>query len=245
MKRFRFLILIFFIVGCSTSYVQKSPDWNPNKPQKTLLAHYEVKEKGPIEVGLLDVVKAVVSDENPFQKLGLLTVVPFKIGAKKRNIDLYVDSSRSKKLNEMQLIDLEKTAGKKASNLMQLGSGVWIHPETGNLAFSKRSTILGDFYKDIVKTLDVKGDDLAMSAEVSVKKGEVFLGFGKKVELNLITRIINSSGKPVYESYTYGESSTVWFSSEWLNEETIVEAISNAVNEMVSLEMEEISILKF
>ena len=43
----------------------------------------------------------------------------------------------------------------------------------------------------------------------------------------------------------YGESSTVWFSSEWLNEETIVEASSNAVNEMVSLEMEEISMLKF
>ena len=102
----------------------------------------------------------------------------------------------------MQLIDLEKTAGKKASKLMQLGSGVWIHPETGNLAFSKRSTILGDFYKDIVKTLDVKGDDLAMSAEVSVKKGEVFFGFGKKIELNLTTRIINSSGSSVYESYT-------------------------------------------
>ena len=66
MKCFHFLILILFIVGCSTSYVQKSPDWNPTKPQKTLLAHYQVKEEGPAEVGLLDVVSEIESQrEHP------------------------------------------------------------------------------------------------------------------------------------------------------------------------------------
>ena len=48
MKNLYFLILSLFVTGCSTSYVQKSPEWNPNTPQKTLLGYYKLKkvEKG-------------------------------------------------------------------------------------------------------------------------------------------------------------------------------------------------------
>ena len=103
MKSLYFLILSLFVIGCSTSYVQKSPEWNPTTTQKTLLAHYKLKkvEKG---VDLLDVVKVLATDENPFQNIGILTVPLLKAGLKKRNIDLYVDSSRAKKLNKMQKI---------------------------------------------------------------------------------------------------------------------------------------------
>tara|TARA_E500000331_G_C17115816_1_gene651696 strand:+ start:144 stop:878 length:735 start_codon:yes stop_codon:yes gene_type:complete len=243
MKNLYFLILSLFVIGCSTSYVQKSPEWNPTTPQKTLLGHYKLK-KVEKEVDLLDVVKVLATDENPFQNIGILTVPPLKAGLKKRNIDLYVDSSRAKKLNEMQLLDLEDSAGKKISNLAKLGAGEWIHPETGNIRFDAREIRLGEFYNEIVKTIDLKDNELVLSAEVSVKGEDVFLGLGKKVGMTLTSRILNSSGKTVYESNTFGESSTVWLSSDWLNEETVMEAMSNAVNEMISLEMDELSFLK-
>ncbi len=243
MKNLYFLILSLFVIGCSTSYVQKSPEWNPTTPQKTLLGYYKLK-KVEKDVDLLDVVKVLATDENPFQNIGILTVPPLKAGLKKRNIDLYVDSSRAKKLNEMQLLDLEDSAGKKISNLAKLGAGEWIHPKTGNIRFDAREIRLGEFYNEIVKTIDLKDNELVLSAEVSVKGEDVFLGLGKKVGMTLTSRILNSSGKTVYESNTFGESSTVWLSSDWLNEETVMEAMSNAVNEMISLEMDELSFLK-
>ena len=63
--------------------------------------------------------------------------------------------------------------------------------------------------------------------------------------MNLISRIINSSGETVYESNTKGESSTVWLGSgDWLSEETVMDAMSIAVNEMLTLEVDELSFLK-
>ena len=63
--------------------------------------------------------------------------------------------------------------------------------------------------------------------------------------MNLISRIINSSGETVYESNTNGESSTVWLGSgDWLSEETVMDAMSIAVNEMLTLEVNELSFLK-
>jgi len=180
-----------------------------------------------------------------FKKLEYLTVPIFKAGLKEKNIDLYADSKRAKKLNEMQLLNLDETAGKTVSNLMDLGSGEWVHPETGNLRFDARVIVLGEFYNEIAKTIDLKGDELALSAEVSVKAEDVFWFLGKKLKLNLISRIINSSGETVYESNTNGESSTVWLGSgDWLSEETIMDAMSIAVNEMLTLEVGELSFLK-
>ena len=152
--------------------MQKSPEWNPTSPQKTLLAHFKLKKID--EVSLLDVVKVLVTDENPFQKIGILTLPVFKVGLKEKNIDLYADSKRAKKLNETQLLNVEGAAGKKVSNLMDLGSGEWVHPETGNLWFDVRVVVLGEFYNEFAKTIDLKDDELALSAEVTVKAEDVF-----------------------------------------------------------------------
>ena len=73
------------------------------------MAHYKLKKID--EVSLLDVVKVLVTDENPFQKIGILTLPVLKSGLKEKNIDLYADSKRAKKLNEMQLLNLVETAG--------------------------------------------------------------------------------------------------------------------------------------
>ena len=128
---------------------------------------------------------------------------------------------------------------------MDLGSGEWVHPETGNLRFDAKMHVLGEFYNDIAKTIDLKDDELALSATVTVKADDVLLFLGKKLQLNLISRIINSSGETVYESNTNGESSTVWlFSGDWLTEENVMDAMSVAVNEMLTLEVEELSFFK-
>jgi hypothetical protein len=111
-----------------------------------------------------------------FKKLEYLTLPIFKAGLKEKNIDLYADSKRAKKLNEMQLLNLDETAGKTVSNLMDLGSGEWVHPETGNLRFDARVVVLGEFYNEIAKKIDLRGDKLALSAEVMLQK-DVFIGF--------------------------------------------------------------------
>ena len=56
---------------------------------------------------------------------------------------------------------------------------------TGNIRFDAREIRLGEFYNEIVKTIDLKDNELVLSAEVSVKGEDVFLGLGKKVGMTL------------------------------------------------------------
>tara|TARA_B100000745_G_C20087163_1_gene371485 strand:- start:204 stop:956 length:753 start_codon:yes stop_codon:yes gene_type:complete len=228
--------LLFVFSGCSTTWVQKSPDWKPTKSTKVLLGHYGVNSDAGVD--LRDLAKQAGGGVS-FADMSLSTYKLMAKSLEKYNLSLSADRNRSEKL---EYINLGTSGSKKADELLNTILAAWTHPEGANYSFTRvlNST---SFSKDIANTL--KGNDkqeVFLSANLRLIDESKYLFFRRFIVI-LSIKVLNQNGDAVFQARTEGLTD-LNFGNNPISEGRIEKALANALANMNEVEIEnEISTL--
>jgi hypothetical protein len=237
--------LVLGLSGCATSWVQKSPEWKPEKSTKVLLGSYRVTSSvtGDCFLSLSEIIDGNLcrgdeSDEptegaKKFAEMSLATYPLVKKHLEKYN--LYVSTDKKRTLNigggrdntERCTMCSRDPADRKHQ---------WIHPDGSKYSFINISNAMG-LGKDIADEL--KGDDkeeVFLSAETYLQH-ESSYGLWKGYLVTLSIKILNQNGDTVFQAKGQGNTNFGFFDSSY-DEGRIQNALVEAIGAMNEVEIE-------
>jgi len=234
--------LVLGLSGCATSWVQKSPEWKPEKSTKVLLGSYRVTSSvtGDCFLSLSDILDGKTCDEGDeptedakkFTKMSIATYPLVKKHLEKYNLYVSTDSKRTVNMGtrdntEKCLMCSRHPADRKHQ---------WIHPDGSKYSFINISNAMG-LGKDI--TDELKGDDIEevfLSAETYLQH-ESSYGLWKGYLVTLSIKILNQNGDTVFQAKGQGNTNFGLFDSSY-DEGRIQNALVEAIGAMNEVEIE-------
>ena len=228
-----FTILLFSLSGCATNWVQKSPEWKPDKSTKVLLSSYRVTSS---EVGmtLKDAASIIANepleDEKKFIEMSEGTY-PLIVKSLEK-FKLFVSTDRTRTASAGSRDNTENGPMKMGGYKRRQ----WIHPDGNKFSFIAVSNLLG-----LSKTLtdELKGDDkeeVFLSAETYLQVESNYI-FWKSYVVTLTINILNQNGEPVFQSKSKGYTNRGFWDTS-IDENRIQNALEEAINVMKEIEME-------
>ena len=236
--------LLFVFSGCATSWVQKSPEWKPEKSTKVLLGSYRVTSSvtGDCFLSLSEIIDGNLcrgdeSDEptegaKKFAEMSLATYPLVKKHLEKYN--LYVSTDKKRTLNMGTRDNTERCT--MCSRDPADRKHQWIHPDGSKYSFINISNAMG-LGKDIADEL--KGDDkeeVFLSAETYLQH-ESSYGLWKGYLVTLSIKILNQNGATVFQAKGQGNTNFGFFDSSY-DEGRIQNALVEAIGAMNEVEIE-------
>ena len=236
--------LLFVFSGCATSWVQKSPEWKPEKSTKVLLGSYRVTSSvtGDCFLSLSEIIDGNLcrgdeSDEptegaKKFAEMSLATYPLVKKHLEKYN--LYVSTDKKRTLNMGTRDNTERCT--MCSRHPADRKHQWIHPDGSKYSFINISNAMG-LGKDIADEL--KGDDkeeVFLSAETYLQH-ESSYGLWKGYLVTLSIKILNQNGATVFQAKGQGNTNFGFFDSSY-DEGRIQNALVEAIGAMNEVEIE-------
>ena len=222
--------LLFVFSGCSTTWVQKSPEWEPIKSTKVLLGHYSVQSD--VGISLVDLAKEAGGGVS-FDEMSLETYMLMEKSLEKFNFSLTTDKKRTEKVER---VNVENVLGSICLNCQ------WTHPEGAKFSFT-RILNSSDFSKEVAN--DFKGDDkeeVFLSANLQLRSESAYWLWDRFVVI-LSIKILNQNGDAVFQARAQGLTDLSFIGNP-IGEGRIEKALSNALAEMNQVEVEnEISTL--
>ena len=234
--------LLFVFSGCATSWVQKSPEWKPEKSTKVLLGSYRVTSSvtGDCFLSLSEIIDGNTCDEGDeptegakkFAEMSLATYPLVKKHLEKYN--LYVSTDKKRTLNMGTRDNTERCT--MCSRHPADRKHQWIHPDGSKYSFINISNAMG-LGKDIADEL--KGDDkeeVFLSAETYLQH-ESSYGLWKGYLVTLSIKILNQNGETVFQAKGQGNTNFGFFDSSY-DEGRIQNALVEAIGSMNEVEIE-------
>jgi len=234
--------LLFVFSGCATSWVQKSPEWKPEKSTKVLLGSYRVTSSvtGDCFLSLSEIIDGNTCDEGDeptegakkFAEMSLATYPLVKKHLEKYN--LYVSTDKKRTLNMGTRDNTERCT--MCSRHPADRKHQWIHPDGSKYSFINISNAMG-LGKDIADEL--KGDDkeeVFLSAETYLQH-ESSYGLWKGYLVTLSIKILNQNGATVFQAKGQGNTNFGFFDSSY-DEGRIQNALVEAIGAMNEVEIE-------
>jgi len=234
--------LVLGLSGCATSWVQKSPEWKPEKSTKVLLGSYRVTSSvtGDCFLSLSDILDGKTCDEGDeptedakkFTKMSIATYPLVKKHLEKYN--LYVSTDKKRTLNMGTRDNTEKCL--MCSRHPADRKHQWIHPDGSKYSFINISNAMG-LGKDI--TDELKGDDkeeVFLSAETYLQH-ESSYGLWKGYLVTLSIKILNQNGDTVFQAKGQGNTNFGLLDSSY-DEGRIQNALVEAIGAMNEVEIE-------
>jgi len=240
--------LVLGLSGCATSWVQKSPEWKPEKTTKVLLGSYRVTSSKTgdcflsMDAGFASLTTDVLDcgkkdaepteDAKKYTKMSLATYPLVKKHLEKYN--LYVSTDKNRTLNMGTRDNTERC--QMCSTDPADRKHQWIHPEGSKYSFINISNVMG-LGKDIADEL--KGDDkeeVFLSAETYLQDESKY-GLWKGYLVTLSIKILNQNGDTVFQAKGQGHTNFGFFDYSY-DEGRIQNALVEAIAAMNSVEIE-------
>lgn len=232
-KLFSVLILAAFsltLSGCASTWVQKSPKWQPQKNVRVLVGHYSVKSNGGADI--FDLAKQVAGDIS-FADVSMESYKLMKKSLKKFDLNLVTDKRRAQKLNH----GIKLTSGnKRADELIGSLACEWTHPQTSNKPFH-RIMAGTDLRKQVVNKLKgTNRKEVFLSANLDIEDQDQYLLF-KRFRVTLSMQILDQKGETVFQAKTEGFTSLKFLRNP-ISEKRIQVAVADALSKLEAVEVE-------
>jgi len=229
-KYFAIVILAFFISGCASTWVEKSPEFTPEKQKKTITCYYEVS--GDSGADVFDLAKQGAGGKS-FADVGMNTYKLLEKALEKYNLNLVTDRSRTRQLDTITKDWKELDTGNDSVNkLVGSLSQEWVHPDTSDVPFHRYSDNL---VKKAVNKIKRGNNELFLAANLKIEDQDQYLVF-KRFRLILSVKVINSDAETVFQARSQGFTKMAFLRNP-ISAERIETAMASALAKMEKAEI--------
>lgn len=224
------MLAIASLTGCASTWVQKSPDWQPKKNVSVLVGHYSVHSDAGADI--FDLAKQAGGDGVSFADVSMETYKLMKESLKKFDLHLKTDKRRAKKLNRQKELS---TGNKKADELLGSLTSSWTHPETASKPFH-RIMAGTKLRKTVVNQLKGKNKkEVFLSADLKIEDQDQYLLF-KRFRVILGIQILDQKGEAVFQAKTEGFTGLTFLRNP-ISQKRIEKAVADALAKLESVEV--------
>lgn len=223
--------MLFLFTGCASTWVEKSPEFAPKKPAKTLVCYYKVTGQGGADI--FDLAKQGAGGK-AFGDVSMNTYKLMAESLKKFNIDLKTSRTRTKKLDTIAKKFREvKTGNNAADKLLGSLTQEWTHPATSDVPFHHYSKRL---IKEAVKKVRTNNkNELFLAANLKIEDQDQYLLF-KRFRVILGLKVINTKGDIVFQAKTEGFTGLKFLRNP-ISAERIEKAMAQALAKMQEVQV--------